>query len=369
MSEIRRVLVVEPFEGPRWRSITAYSASLQRMLIGAGLEVEVASAPWFNPPSLVQATLARWWQQPQIRDAQAGKFDIVHLTDHALGHHAGRFARHTATVVTAHDLMPFGVPGYYASGREALLKKAFLKRAYGGLADADTVVAVSAYTRDELAARLGLRERVVVVPNVVRDAFTPHEPEVAERLLAEAGIALPVGPRVLSVGNDRAYKNVGAVIEAMARPALAHASLVRVGPRLHGELAKRAAELGVGRRLHYVSAPSDELLALVYAASSVLAQPSLAEGFGIPVVEAMACGLPVVASDGGALPEVLGGAGSIVPLAPPDFPGRFATALAQAIRDGASKSRAGIDRAASFAPGVVTPLLLNAYREAVATRG
>ncbi len=368
MPEIRRVLIVEPFEGARWRSITAYSSSLREMLIGAGIDVEVASAPWFNPPSIVHAARARWWKQPAFTAAESGAFDIVHLTDHALGHHARRFARHTPTVVTVHDLMPFSVPGYYASSREALLKRAFLKRSYSGLKYANALVAVSNYTRDELASRLDLWDNVSVVPNVVRSAFSARPVSEAENRLLEAGISLPAGPRVLSVGNDRAYKNVGALVEAMAHPALSHASLLRVGPPLEGSLARLATQLGVSRRLQYVQAPSDELLSLVYSASSVLAQPSLAEGFGIPVVEAMACGLPVVASDGGALPEVVGAAGTIVPLGPPDFPGRFAAALFDALTTRAERLSAGVERAAIYAPAAVAPRMLDAYEMALAVR-
>lgn len=338
------------------------------MLQSAGIDVETASAPWFNPPSLLRSTLSHWWDQPELRDAAAGKFDVVHLTDHALGHHASRFARSAATVVTCHDVMPFTVLGYYANRREAALKRAFLRHAYNGLKNAHAVIAVSEYTRVELTGRFGLQGRVAVVPNVVRSAFFPQEPHRAEQLLAESGVALPAGPRVLSVGNDRAYKNLPAVIEAMGRPSLAHASLLRVGPRLEGAVARLAQDLGVSRRMQYVSASNDKTLALVYAASSALAQPSLAEGFGIPVIEAMACGLPVVASDGGALLEVVAMAGTIVPLGPSDFPGRLADGLAKASGNRPALSKLGFTRAAEFAPPSVLPRMLEAYRGAISSR-
>ncbi len=368
VTEIRRVLVIEPFEGARWRSITAYSSSLQEMLRAAGIEVEVASAPWFNPPSMTRAIRSRWWNQQAIQDAAAGKFDMVHLTDHALGHHAGRFAAHTPTLVTCHDLMPFTLPGYYASTVEAVVKRAFLRRPYGSLKDANVVIAVSEYTAADLARRLNLAESVVAVPNVVRPAFHPAPRSAAEDGLARAGIQLRGGVRILSVGNDRAYKNLRPLIEALAHPLLAHATLVRVGPPLHSSLARRAEELGVLRRIQYVRAETDELLALAYGAASVLAQPSLAEGFGIPVVEAMACGLPVVVSDGGALPEVAGGAGVVVPLSGADFPSRFAHGLDEAMRDADALARAGLARAKAFEPGAVLPRMFEAYSRAKARR-
>ncbi|MEO8538512.1 MAG: glycosyltransferase family 1 protein [bacterium] len=368
MPEIRRVLLVEPFEGVRWRSISAYAGSLRTMLEAAGIDVETASAPWFNPPSIIHATAAHWSRQTAVRDAAAGKFDVVHLVDHGLAHHAGRFASGAATVVTCHDVMPFTVPGYYQTRHEALLKRSFLRRSYEGLRMADVVIAVSHYSAGQLAERFGLTESVVEVPNVVRPAFRPIPTREAEVALLAAGTELPPNPRILSVGNDRAYKNLPALVEALARPALAHASLIRVGAKMTGEAARRAAETGVARRVRNLEAGADATLALVYAASSVLAQPSLAEGFGIPVIEAMACGLPVVASDGGALPEVVSDAGIIVRLAEADFPGALANGLSLALAERDRLSVEGIQRASAFAPEAVLPRILEAYQRAVRVR-
>jgi glycosyltransferase involved in cell wall biosynthesis len=177
---------------------------------------------------------------------------------------------------------------------------------------------------------------------------------------------LPAAPRVLSVGNDRAYKNLEATIKALGQPALAHASLVRVGPITPAQRAL-ATSNGVSRRTFVPGALGDEQLALLNAACDVLAQPSLAEGFGIPVIEAMACGLPVVVSDGGALPEVVAGAGVVVALGE-DFPRRFGLGLVEAFERGPELRSAGIERARAFAPEAVLPTLLEAYERAVSKR-
>lgn len=363
----QRVLVVGPLEGRRWRSITGLSSTLADELARVALDVSTAAAPWWNPPSMLDGARARWWRQPGIQDARAGRFDVVHLTDHALGHHAAGFAGKARVVVTCHDVMPFTLHGYHRTARERVVKQAFLRHSLSGLRKADRVMAVSEFTAREATRLLDLPPQLVtVVPNMVRRVFLPMERVAAEAALAAAGLVLPGGLRVLSVGHAGPYKNLEFLLRVMAQPGLGETTLVRVG-RLTQRQRALAVDLGVAERIVYAGGLSDEALAALYCAADVLAQPSRAEGFGLPVIEAMACGLPVVVSDGGALPEVAGDAGIVVPLGGDMAVERFAEALEALIFDPVLRERvrqAGLVRASLFRPEMVVPRIVSVYENA-----
>ncbi len=151
-------------------------------------------------------------------------------------------------------------------------------------------------------------------------------------------------------------KNLAALREAMAAVAargLPHVLAVAGHPAPDGsdvtalERAARAALPGAPGRLAFMGQPSDRDLAALMAGADVYCLPSLYEGFGITVLEAMACGVPVVVSDRGSLPEVVGDAGVIVEPAP----GPLAAALEALLRDPERRSRLGAAaarRAAGF---------------------
>ncbi|MFN0094527.1 MAG: glycosyltransferase family 4 protein [Dehalococcoidia bacterium] len=375
-----RVTLVEPSGLYAYHSSNRYAFNVAQAGEASGRFVATRL-----PAPLLPA--GRFARRPWRRDATwtpgNGAPDVVHFAMAGVAHHAARFD--APSVATHHDLLrvvqlPQRLPSPLTNARwrevgqlAKWLDRGRAGRAIANLLAADHIIAVSQTMADELCQRYpAARGRVSVVPNVVGAHIQPYSD--AEAWLQQRGIHLPDGPKVLMVGTSNDYKNIPLALRAMALPELRRATLVRVGRALRPEQAALARTLG-GAIVHLGSL-DDESLARVYCACDVLIQPSLWEGFGIPVIEAFAAGTPVVSSDGGALPEVAGDAGLVVSgtaTAAP-APGRlaaFAASVALLLRDSALRGNLrerGLARAERFRPAAVGPLLADAYERAVAAR-
>jgi glycosyltransferase involved in cell wall biosynthesis len=236
------------------------------------------------------------------------------------------------TVVVIHDVAALAHPEWYgrnyASWQRLVLPRVARR--------ARLVLTVSEFSRDEIAGRLGVpRERIAVVPNGVSEVFSPSaDPAPAKRAL---GLERPY---VLAVSTRIARKNLGVL--GLAARALAERSIELVSAG-SGRAYMKAGEPLPGRALGYVS---EELLPGLYAGAEALAMPSVYEGFGLPVLEAMASGTPAVAANRAALSELWTDAAILVD---PDDPDAFAEALLRAT--GPERERlalAGRERAAGF---------------------
>jgi glycosyltransferase involved in cell wall biosynthesis len=307
----------------------------------------------------------RYRGYPRTLGEAAMNADLVHITDQALGHLAAALPS-VPTVVTCHDILPFLLDGHYASRFHGWFDRTLLGLSLSTAMRSRRIIAVSHFTASALSHRFGVDPaRIDVVPDIVDAVFRPMAG--AETYLSEIGIRLPSGPRVLSVGHARPYKNLELLLRAMSAPALAGVSLIRAGAPLTPAQMELAAHLGIAARVFQLGTVGSKALAALYNACQVLAQPSWAEGFGLPVAEAMACGLLVVSSAGGALPEVVGDAGLVVNLDQSDPAGserRLARALEQALTDSSLRSglvARGIERVSAFRPEKVRPLLLASY--------
>ena len=240
-------------------------------------------------------------------------------------------------VLTVHDLSHFVLRDLFPAHKRALAWR-LMRRAVGR---ARIVMTDAESTRRDLLERIPTAgARVRVVPLGVGDSFVQPSP---------ASLAAPY---LLCVGNRKPHKNLVGAVEVFARLRPSHPGLrlVLVGPSYaDGDPVRRLAEeRGVGSAVEDLGAVSDERLQALYAGAACFVFPSRYEGFGLPVLEAMAAGAPVVASDRASVPEVVGDAGL---LADPDDPGAFAAAVERVLTDAALRETLiarGRERAAKF---------------------
>jgi len=238
---------------------------------------------------------------------------------------------HRRSVVVIHDAAALRHPGWYSATYargQRLLLPAIARRAA-------RVITVSQFSRGELRALLGVEADVI--PGGVDDRFAPDADH--ERARAALGLSRPY---VLTVASQTARKNLAALVPAARALAADGIEVVVAG----GHRPQFAAEGGLAglRMLGHVD---DALLPGLYAGAEAFALPSRYEGFGLPVLEAMAGGTPVVAAAAGALPETCAGAAI---LAAPSGEA-FAAALTRLLGDEAERARlraCGLARAQRF---------------------
>jgi len=339
------------------------------MLEAAGHEVQRGPSAYF--PGLHPK---RWkLNQRLYAQIKAAEPDFVHTTSTWLAYQHKRITA-PARIATVHDLYPTTIPNFFPAGLRSRIDVKMLSSARGGFRTADGLICISRWTASVLSEWAQIDPaRISVVNNIVHESFAPVAD--AEAKLAAAGFVLPARPRMLTVGTTGWTKNLTLAIRTLAAPGMKGIHYVRVGPKLPPDMAALAANIGVADRITELPFVPEELLPAVYSACDVLVQPSLVEGFGYPVAEAMACGTPVVCSDGGALPEVAGDAALIVPLHTPphlaDEGRAFACEIERVVSDpvlAAELRRRGLEQVKRFRRDAISPQLLAVYERARDTR-
>jgi glycosyltransferase involved in cell wall biosynthesis len=238
------------------------------------------------------------------RAVGAAGADIVHLPDPAVtALPAGR-----PVVATVHDLTPLLHPHTYGA-RRARYKAAVIR---ASVQRAAMIIAVSEATRNDVIEQLGTDpDRVITVAHGVAPCFRPaHEPEA---LRARFGLPTRF---LLSVGRLDPRKNLVRLLEAYAaarRQGVSVPLLVAGQPGwLYDDILSAPTRLGIADHVTFLFHVSPERLVAMYSTTEALLYPSLYEGFGLPVLEAMACGAPVLTSNVSSLPEVAGDAALLV---------------------------------------------------------
>lgn len=271
----------------------------------------------------------------------------------------------TRCVVTIHDLIPLIFPQFTPRALKTRLFPIYRRLMTEVGARADTILTVSESSRRDVIEHLGIStERhgdVIAVPNGVAPEYLPAEKKHgAEKL-------------VLYVGRFDPYKNVPALIDAFAKVRERCKEPVRlriVGPAdpRYPEAAARAQALGLDPFITWDGYTSDEGLVKAYQNADVFVLLSLYEGFGLTVLEAMACGTPVVCSIRSSLPEVAGSAALMVD---PADPNQAADAIVRVLDDGklaAELREKGVRQAAKFSWARTATMTLKAYEQAVALK-
>ena len=265
-------------------------------------------------------------------------------------------------VVTVHDLNFL----YYPRFLTPESRRYYNQQIDWAVRRADHILADSEATRTDLIHLLGVPpEKVTTVHLAADPAFRPLPGEQVEATLARYGLARGY---LLFVGTLEPRKNLPGLLTAyriLLDRGEVEAELVIVGGRgwLYEEVFRQVERLGLEARVRFLHGVPDGDLPALYNGAVLLTTPSFYEGFGLPALEAMACGTPVVVSNRGSLPEVVGEAGVLVD---PDEPEGIAEGLATVLGDPTLRARlreAGLARAARFSWGRTARKTLKVYQE------
>jgi glycosyltransferase involved in cell wall biosynthesis len=326
--------------GPRPSGIGECVAALVRYLPGLAPDCDFlflrhprAPAAMSDAPNVTEVT---------VRAAANGPVTLAHLplaadlTGVDLFHAPANILPGGLTmpaITTVHDVLWLTHPQWCNPSLWGRVERAFYRRGITrALTRSARVATVSAASREAICRLApGAAARIHVTQSGVAEDFAPLARD--EAVLGRLG--LPPGLRyVLVVGQGAPYKNHVGALRAFAAAFGQSGAIALVLVRRRGDtgpaLERLAQSLGIAGRVRFLEAIERPALVQLYASAEALLHPSLAEGFGNPLAEAMACGCPVVTSDRSAMPEVTGGAAL---LADPTDPGAMAAQLRRVVED------------------------------------
>ena len=330
--------------------VVADDRALVALALGAGASagrIRIVRAPM---PPLRAASYGRklFWEQAALPGAVCRmRADVLYSP-----HFSTPLVSSCPTVISIHDAIPLADPAYASS----IPAKAYFGLVGMAARRSAAAITLSEYAKGEIVRRLGVpADRVHVVVPGVEAAFAP---EIDLEALARARERYQLPERyLLYVGGSDARKNIGVLLSALSGlsdgnpipPLVVAAGLPKDGQAaLFPDWRAEAARLALGPRVRFVERIAEEDLAAVYRAAHTFVFPSRAEGFGLPPLEAMACGTPVICSNATSLPEAVASAGILVD---PNDVQAWASAILRLATDSdlhASLVAQGIERAARF---------------------
>lgn len=277
------------------------------------------------------ALLPLWLRGLQTR-ALASKPSLIHYTKADIP--PGK--KKLPTVVTIYDVIPLLFPE-----SQAFLPRIYWPQALSRAAKADHILTISETSKRDIMSQLGVPEDHITVTPLATDT-TRFRPDVSVAQLSRVQQKLQLHPPyILFIATRDQRKNVGSLLTAFAQVAkdIPHQLVIAGKPALKNDQAEqktRSFDRTLKERIRFLEFVDNEDLPALYSGADLFVWPSVYEGWGFPVQEAMASGVPVIVSNGGALPEVVGQAGEVVKFTTDDLRARtednaFISALGQKI--------------------------------------
>jgi glycosyltransferase involved in cell wall biosynthesis len=337
--------------GPRLTVFTQRrDAALVRAQVGGAARLITVNAPPYRLAE--QAVLPSAMARAQLA--------LVHFPHYNLP-----FFYRQAFVVTIHDLFPFDFPEIHSGPLPRAVNQSLMRQA---VRRATRIITPSKATAQALTARFPRSDAVVnAIPEATDERFNPERNAAAEAAWqTRLGIRPPY---IFYLGQWKAYKNLPLLVQAFSMVLQTHpkAQLVLAGddPR-HPEVRRAADRLPAGSVVFPGRLP-DAAVPDLYRGAAMLVLPSQAEGFGLPVIEAMACGIPIVCSDLPVLREIADG---VATFCDPASPADFARAMAATLDEPSPTTRRdlGLERAGRFSWAGAAERTVAVYEEALQPR-
>jgi glycosyltransferase involved in cell wall biosynthesis len=328
--------------------------------------VRPANGHFFNADRFVN----RFWDYKRWLELRKEDFDLFHVVDHSYSQLV-HILPPGKTIVSCHDLDTFRCLLEPRNEPRSIPFKKMMRHVLSGFKKAARVTCDSATIRDELLSHgLIAPERLRLIPLGVHPACTSEPNSAAD---VQATLLLDASPaesiNLLHVGSTISRKRIDVLLEVFAgvRREFPEARLIRVGGPFTSDQLELVKRFKLQRAIIVLPHIERDVLAAIYRQAALVLLPSEREGFGLPVVEAMACGTPVIASDLPVLREVGGDAASYAPLADVSA---WTEAINRLLRERetqpekwAARRMAGQDRAAKFSWAEYTEKMSGVYQE------